>query len=65
MQKFLSLVQNQTQSALNPPNDHINHMNNHNENTHLIDTQEQYVENNDIDQDEFHYKTNDDLIPDK
>ena len=40
-------------------------MTNYHENTHLIDTQEQYVENNDINQDEFHDETNDDLIPDK
>ena len=40
-------------------------MNNHHENTHLIDTQEQGMENNEFDQDEFHDEKNDDLIPDK
>ena len=40
-------------------------MNNNNENTHLLDPQEQYMENNDIDQYEIHDKKNDDLIPGK
>ena len=40
-------------------------MNNHHEHTHVIDPQEYDMENNDIDQDEFHDETNDDLIPDK
>ena len=33
------------------PYDHIHHMENHNENTHLIDTQEQDMENSDVEQD--------------
>ena len=40
-------------------------MDHHRENTHLIDTQEQDMENNYIEQDEFHDNTNDDLIPEE
>ena len=32
------------------------------EDTHIIDTQEQYMEKNDIEQDEFYEETNDNLI---
>ena len=40
-------------------------MNNHDENTHPIDPQEQDMENNDIEQDEFHDKKTYYLIPDE
>ena len=34
-------------------------------NTHLIDTKEHDTENNEVQLDEYHDETNDDLIPDK
>ena len=40
-------------------------MNNHHENTHLIDPQEQDMEHNEVYQDELHDDKNDGLIPDK
>ena len=47
------------------PYDHIHHINNNHENTHLLYTQEQYMENNEIGQDEFHDDTNDGFIPEE
>ena len=52
---FLALVQKKTQSALKTHMT-IFIMNNHHEHTHLIDQQEQDMENKYIDQDEFHDK---------
>ena len=37
-------------------------MENTHEDTYLIDTQEQDIENNEVEQEEFHENTNDDLI---
>ena len=45
------------------PYDNIHHMEKNNGNTHLIDTKEQDMENNGVKKDEFHYKKNDELIP--
>ena len=44
------------------PYDHIHHMDHNHENNHLIDTQEQDMENNEIEQDEFYDKKNDNSI---
>ena len=44
------------------PYDHIHHMDHNHEKTHLIDTQEQDMENNEIEQDEFYDKKNDNSI---
>ena len=37
-------------------------MDHNQENTHRIDTQEEDIENNEVEQDELYYKTNDNLI---
>ena len=47
------------------PYDHNHHMEHTHENTHLIDTQEQDMENNDFEQDEVYEETNYDLITEK
>ena len=44
------------------PYDHIHHMDHNHEDTHIIDTQYQDMENNEAKQDELYYKTNDYLI---
>ena len=40
-------------------------MDHHHENTHLIDTQEQNMENNEVEKDELYDEKNDYLIPEK
>ena len=42
--------------------DHIHHMEHTHEDTHLIGTQEQYMENNEVELYEFHEETNYDFI---
>ena len=44
------------------PYDHIHHMDHNHEKTHLIDTQEQDMENNEAEQDELYDEKNDELI---
>ena len=44
------------------PYDHIHRMEYTHENTHLIDTQEHKMENNEVKQDEIYNEKNDDLI---
>ena len=44
------------------PYDHIHHTEHTHEYTHLVDTQEQDMENNGVEQDEFYEETNDELI---
>ena len=43
-------------------NDHIHHMEHTHENTHLLDTQEQDMENNEAEKYEFYERKNDELI---
>ena len=42
--------------------DHIYHMDHNHENTHFIDTQEQDMENNEVEHDALYYEINDDFI---
>ena len=66
-EKISAIVQKQLSPIWRPILPYSSYKNNI-EHTHLLDTQEKDTEsneNNEIDQGEFHYKTNDDLIPDK